>query len=42
MLSLIGPTVLRWLDEVLVEVGHRLDDFSEYVTRWRELIEDAA
>lgn len=41
MLSIIGPSIARWLDEVLLpEARNVLDEFAEYVTRWRELIED--
>jgi hypothetical protein len=43
MLSIYGPRLLAWLDEkVLPEAHNFLDEFAEYITRWRELLEDAA
>jgi antirestriction protein ArdC len=53
MLETYGLRLLTWLDEVAIPefdaaftgtaraIDHRLDDFAEYVTRWRELLEDA-
>lgn len=42
MLSIYGPRFLAWLDEtVLPEAARALEEFAEYVTRWRELLEDA-
>lgn len=42
MLKDYGLRLLAWLDEaVLPEAAHTLDDFAEYITRWRELLEDA-
>jgi hypothetical protein len=41
MLTKYGPRLLAWLDEVLLpEAANVLDDFAEYITRWRELLED--
>ena len=43
MLTYYGPRLLAWLDEtVLPEASRVLEEFAEYVTRWRELLEDAA
>lgn len=41
MLTHYGLPFLAWLDEVLLPEAHNvLDEFREYVTRWRELLED--
>lgn len=43
MLSTYGLPFLAWLDEeVLPRAANYLDEFAEFVTRWRELLEDAA
>jgi len=42
MLSIYGPRLLGWLEGALDEAHNILDEFTEYVVRWRELLEDAA
>lgn len=43
MLEDLGLRLLTWLDEtILPDLANTLDEFAEYVVRWRELLEDAA
>ena len=43
MLTALGLPILRWIDETLLpEARNVVDEFAEYVVRWRELLEDGA
>jgi len=43
MLTRYGLPLLRWLDEALLpETRLVIEEFAEYVVRWREVLEDEA